>query len=432
LFAELENLSRLRLRLHESPADRLRPLRVIAGGGRPLELSAPLPEVATLVVENGRSPLVVVAGEQGPEGRPHAPGGASAVYDGTPLLIVPGTAGGAASRAALWQAAVAASRSPNPAWAEERGDTWPESSDNTPHHQPLFGSLPIRADTQISDEELRTHNLVLIGTAEENSVVRRLAGRLPVKVQDGEVACDDGVSWREGALTSALVYRNPEAPLRLIFWVASHSPDGYRAGALAPLLAAGHLNHPVNETHFFHAADLIVTTAESATLVAARSMDSRWQWNDARASSRRLPPALATREGLALGMAEAARKAVAADFAMAWALPPLGREPVRAGQTRVSDLAALFYGHPIDLVEVSGKELLEAAERIAQPTDRPETWRALTPAVEPQSIEPGQRYRIALPVLQLTPYARATLTTPARHRRTETPLAEALERFLVP
>jgi hypothetical protein len=360
----------------------------------------------------------------------HTPGGPVQVYDGTPLLIVPGTSGSPAARAAMRRAAVAASRGPNPAWVGPEGDIFPETSDRTPHHVNMYGALRIANDVDITDADMQRCNLVLIGTAEENAVVRRLAGRLPVRFAGGRIACSDAFDLPSRGRTAGLVHYNPDAPRRLVFWVASDSPDGYDEGALVSILAAGGINFPVLETLYLTGADFLVTGATDRMLVATRSFDSRWRWAEPRDASPLLPPAATTRPGLALAMAEAARRSTGADFAMAWAVPCLGDPPVCAGVTRVADLASLCYGHGIDVLEFDASELAAAAAKIAEPVDNPATWRAMQPALDPTALDPRRRYRVAVPVPNLTPWVRATHTAPRHAWRSDRSFPEALERFL--
>jgi hypothetical protein len=109
---------------------------------------------------------------------------------------------------------------------------------------------------------------VLIGTAAQNSVVARLADRLPASHRDGSIEWSDGASLSAADHALGLVHYNPDAPDRLIFWVASDEPAAYAESSLAPaLLAAG----PTG-------VDAVVVRVSEPALVASRSFDSRWQW----------------------------------------------------------------------------------------------------------------------------------------------------------
>lgn len=429
LFAELHNIARLRLRLDESPFDPARPLRLVIGDAIAIEHPAPLP--AALVIGADDDGWKIETTPPAAPYRLHTPGGAVQLYDGSPLLIVLGTGGTEAARAAMREAATAASRSPNPAWVGDAGEVDPADADGTPHHVNLFGRLRMKADVDVTDADIQRCHLVLIGSAEENAVVRRLAPDLPVRVGPDEIACDDGLRLDAHGRMTGLVHYNPAAPARLIFWVTSHSPDGYAANAALPLLAAGVLTHAVSDTSFFTAADFIVTDVHERSLVAARSLDTHWRWTRDRANSAPLPAALASREGFARGIAESARRATGADFAVAGVIPALGERPIAPGITRVADVVPFFYAHPIDMIEINGEELLAAARSLEQPPAQPADWCALVPAVDSTSIDPARRYRIALPMLQVGTYARATRTAPRVQWQTDIRVDDALARFLV-
>ena len=429
LFAELHNIARLTLRLVESPFDRGRPLRAVVGDSVAIEHPAPLPERLVLAA----TPHGWVFETSLPEVayRLHTPGGAVQLYDGSPLLIVYGTGGTERARTAMRAAATAASRSPNPAWVGDAGETDPADVDRTPHHMNLFGALRAKADTEVTADDVQRCHLVLIGTAAENAVVRRLADRLPVTIDAATIRCDDGLTLPAAGRMSGLVHYNPEAPRRLIFWVAAASPEGYAPNATLPLLAAGVLTHTISDTNFFHAADWIVTGTADRTLVAARSFDSHWAWIGGRDASPVIPAGLATRDGFAGAIAEAARRASGADFAVAGIIPALGDAPVSPGITRVADVAPFFYGHPIDLIEITGEELLAGAALMARPPGNPNDWCRYEPAFEPDAIDPARRYRVALPMLQVGAFARATRSAPRAQWRSPATMDDALERFLV-
>lgn len=79
-------------------------------------------------------------------------------------------------------------------------------------------------------------------------------------------------------------------------------------------------------------------------------------------------PALAHR------IAEAVRRATGADFAIAGRVPNLGDQPVTPEVTRVADLAPLFYGHTVDMIEMTGAEVLEAQARMAEASEGFDGW----------------------------------------------------------
>jgi predicted esterase len=412
LFVELDNVARLRLRVTESPFDSKRPLRVSVNGAVPREIAAPLP--SEIVVDEPNA-----VGGEAPV-RLHTPGGPIQAYDGSPLLIVYGTGGDAATNTALRAAAEAASKSPNTTWMDDSGEADP--NDKVPHRQNLFGRLATRPDSAVTEADITRCNLVLIGTASENAVVARIAERLPVHLMGNEITCSDGLALPASHRTVGLLYFNPLAPQRLVFWVASTEAAGYRAKATVPALASP----------LFIGADLLVTHSTEQQLVATRSFDSRWRWNTGREKSPILSAQDESQAAIVRRIAEAVRRATGADFAVAGRIPNLGEAPVTPGVTRVADITPLFYGHRIDLLEMSGADLLEAQNRLAK--KMPENSRnnrvSLEPQVTASMIEPTRTYRVAVPMSLASDFGRQSGMSPRLQRQSETMEAEALTRYL--
>lgn len=409
LFVEFDNVARLRLRTAESPFDPAQPLHVVVNGAVPTEIPAPLPDA--LVIDGPGAPAGAAPA------RLHTPGGPIQVYDGSPLLIVYGTGGTPAAQAALRTAADAASRSPNTSWKDDLGVVDP--GDQVPHWRNLFGRLAVKPDTAVTDADLARCNLVLLGTAAENAIVARLADRLPVRLADDRIVCSDGVALPAAQRTLGLVHFNPLAPERLVFWVASSEPAGYSAAATVPALCSP----------LFIGADLLVTHATEHQLVAARSFDSRWRWLAGRESSPVLAPQPEPHPALAHRIAEAVRRATGADFAFAGRVPQLGVVPVLPGETRVADLASLYYGHTIDVLELTGAEILAAQARLATAPESNVEWGALQPQA-PAALDPVRTYRVAVPMALMGPFGRKTHLAPLGQRQSDTTVPEALHRFL--
>jgi hypothetical protein len=340
------------------------------------------------------------------------------VYDGSPLLIVYGTHGDAASVTALRAAAEAASCRAGPRWATPGGE--PDPGDGVPHPLNLYGNLPIKPDTAVVDSDLTSANLVLIGTAAENSVVARLADRLPVRMAAGHITCSDGYELPAAGASLGLVAQNPLDQQRLVYWVASSVAEGYKPGSAVNALAAPH----------FIGADLIVTHAVEEQLVATRSFDSRWGWAPGRGESPVVSRKTESNLALARRMAEALRLATGSDFALARRLAWLGEVPAIPRETRVCDLAALHYGEPIIVVELTGAELLEAQDKASKISNTSNNWLGIQPEVSKAAVDPLRRYRMAVPVWSIFTYADMLKLRPKSQWLAETTVPEALERFL--
>ena len=419
IFAELTNIARLRLRLAEAPIDATRPLHVSVNGSLPIELPAPLPAAATLA--RGDKGWGFETAAPTLPWRLHTPGSAALLYSGEPLLIVYGTRGSDAERKAMRAAATAASKSPNATWPDDKGDAGPEG---IPHSQNLYGRLNTRADSEVTDADIARCHLVLIGTAAQNSVLGRIAARLPVRLEGPFITCSDGVVLPAAHNALGLVHYNPLAPDRLVFWVASEDPAAYAAGAEVPLAMGG----GTLLAGTVCGADLLVMRAGSPTLVAARSFDSRWRWSADRAASPLAPAALKTMRDFSLAIGAAIRQATNTDLAMVGSGGPAKEAAIVPGITRVSDVTAALYNQPIGVFEMTGAEITEVANRFAAAGDLP-LLLCRSSRVETAGIQRARVYRVAIPTDLIWRFSAVAKMAPQNYRHTDAGVAEALERF---
>jgi hypothetical protein len=407
LYAELSNITRLRLRIGESPFQRKQPLRVSVGGAVPFEIPAPLPE--RLVLVSGPQGWQAEGSAEMPSFRLHTPGGPLLLYDGSPLLIVYGTGGDTNLREAMWKAAEAASKIPHPGY-----DTGPVDSEGMPRRQNLYGRLKVKADRDVTDADLQKCHLVLIGTEEQNSLVARLAPQLPVRWTGGKISCGDGLDLEGTNRALRLVHYNPLAPQRLISWVASDVAHGY----------AVHTNFVYQPE-----PDLVVTDLGQQALVVARSFDSRWRWDSTRAASPLLPTNLLNEHDLDVAFARALRRGTGADFGLN--VIHTNTSPLAiSGTTRLADCLAFYYYQPVCLVDLTGTELLEA-ERHRKAEAKEDSPTPLYPAFDPTKIEPGRKYRLAASLNGVFSLAKPFKLTTQPFRMTDLQLADILERHLL-
>ncbi len=376
LYAELDNISRLRVSVIDSPLDDELPLHVSVNGGRTLSLPSPLPDEFQIVSTSEGWTLATESFE--PEIRPHTPGGAILLYDGTPLLIVYGTGGDSATQAALKEAAEIASRSPNPAWP---GDAWDPAPDGVSHFQNLYGNLPVKADSEVSEEDIEYCHLVLIGTAAQNRLVARVADELPVRVEGDAVVCSDGARHAFAGNMLGLVHYNPLSPRRLLWWVASDDAAAYRVAAPVPFHMQRH----------GYGVDFMLAGVNSPTFSSARSFDNKWAWAAPADATPLLPAGTDT---LRL-QGRAASKTAGTDFAAIrsaeqWGAPTLP-SPV-AGVTRYADLALLMGRDLIYVGHMTGAQL-RAAYDFQQA--HPRGWFIFEPEIDPGALDDERTYRIA-------------------------------------
>jgi hypothetical protein len=414
VFVEAINVARLRLRLSESPLDRNQPLRIVLNGTVPVVVPSPLPDVLVLRVD--AAPVTV---EDRPEQLPwrlHTPGSTALLYGGEPLLIVYGTQGSEAMRSAMKAGAEAASKSPNPSWLDDSGE---KGGDGVPHSQNLYGRLLTKADRDVTEEDIARCHLVLIGTAEQNALVSRIASKLPVTLAGQRVSFSDGESFAAEGGAMGLVHYNPLAPSRLIFWVASEAPEAYGPNAYVPLLSAG---------SFFVAnafgADWWLTSATEPRVVACRTLDSRWKWTNTRAATSLVSSDSMTHRQFATAVANSVRTAAAAEFAI---IQPYGdgeKPAITPGVTRVGDIAPMFFCTPIGRMTITGRELKQM-DAAFQKT--PGLF--LVPSLSAETLMDEGEYRVALPVDVLWAFSRVTHFAPRKYELLETGVGEAVEKY---
>ena len=415
LYATLSNIRCLQLRLAESPLDRARDLGVSVNGNIPIRLAGPLPESVYLTADGDAWSL----DERGPRApfALHCPGGANQLYHGDPLLIVYGTGGSRAARAAMRDAATAASRSADATWQSPNGE---KKDDGVSHNQLLYGHLRTAADTEVTEEDLAQCHLVLIGSADQNAVVARIAGRLPVVYGEEAILFSDGFTVPADDTALGLVHYNPESPRRLIFWVASHDMRTYAADALIPsMMGSGTWGSGIT------GADCIVARVSTPTLVASRTFDSRWAWASPRDHSPLLPDTIRTGEALANAVGGVLRQASGSAFAVTACAGGKDTLPYVPGVTRLSDLLSQdsVYFNPINTMQMTGAQLLDASRKLADST----VW--IDPAPDASPVDPDRNYQVVIPSSLVSPFIRKVTMAPAGYRVTDLNLARELERL---
>jgi hypothetical protein len=400
LYLDATNVGVLALDLTRAPVDRSEAMNVVLGTTPITELPPPLAEVVYITWDEGAGRVL---GDPPPKPmqRRHFPGGAAALYQGEPLLIVYGTLGDPAMGEALKTAAQAAAMSPSPAWqAEEEG---------VPMESMLFGRIPVKADTDVTDEDLQTRNLLLLGTARHNALVARMADRFPVRIENEQIHTDDGCSYTLQGRGFGLLYYNPLAPQRLVYWVASEDPALYAPGA--ELLARQSWDEAF--------CDFAVMTVGTSTAVAQRNFRSDWSWEAGYSDSPLVPARYNDRTRITRLVAEMLCAETASDFAL-MSEPAEEEEPVplfAVGETRWMDLAGEYSGASrLTRFELSGAALQEVLARLAESVRTP--WGhvlRLRPAPDSADIDPDGTYRVAVPhPWVLAGYCIAMKETPAQ------------------
>jgi poly(3-hydroxybutyrate) depolymerase len=377
LYLGVENIRTLRIRVPDSPFDRSKDLDVSVDGAIFATAKAPLPD--SLFIDRGKDGWTVSpVWTRRPAFALHTAGGVHNLYAGEPLLIVYGTAGTDAARGAMALAAEAASKSPHPVWVGDDGDF----KDGVPSHHNLYARLRTKPDTAVTAADLAACNLVLIGRADENRLVAKMADRLPVRF-DGWITCSDGRRIPAGRAVMGVYYYNPLAPDRLVYWVSAERPEDYKPYSFLLRLQ--------NQT--YTGPDLLVVQDDPPKIVETRSYDSRWNWNTEWEKAALLPQGDCLYGNMAERVSEAERKAVGADFTLASLSAPPLFEIGLPGTTRWSDIAALDQGTAIAVMNLKGSEILDYRSAFAADN---RTGLRFLPEPKDGTIDPGRTYRVAL------------------------------------
>src|SRR5947209_11362931 len=123
-----------------------------------------------------------------------------------PFLLVGGSAGTDASRAALASLAAQIRES----WAKN-----------------YFAECPYKEDREVTPQDIAEKNLILLGDARSNSVVRQLIDSIPLKIEPEYVSVGDRRFEGKG-LGVAVVYPNPLNAKRYVVVVAVNDDEGFR------------------------------------------------------------------------------------------------------------------------------------------------------------------------------------------------------------
>ena len=341
LYLTLENIRTLQIRTYLAPFDPQQELKISVNGKVPFTLKAPLPDSIFLSAANGvwsAAPALI----DPPGFALHTPGGVHNLYHREPLLIVYGSAGDVAAQTAMARAALAASKSVHPTWVGDEGDI----KEGVANHQLLYGHLQIKADTAVSEADLRKYHLLLIGKASENRLVRKMQNLLPVQF-DQEIICSDGVRLPGAGSLMGLYFYNPLVPAKLIYWVAADHPSAYRPYNMLLQLQD---DNPCG-------TDLLVVQDDPVCVVKVRHFDSRWNWMKEFENTAKIAAADNTFGRLFERMAESMAAVTGSDFTLQAIQAPPDQKAGVDGITQWADFAALDMITPIAIMKMKGSTI---------------------------------------------------------------------------
>ncbi len=307
-------------------------------------------------------------------------GAAANLFQGDPLLVVYGTEGGESENRFLKRLAESLART------------------GGPHFKPAAVQFPVRPDSGLSDVNLEDVNLLLVGTPQSNSLLRRMAASLPYKVNDRVLS----VAGRkplplDGAVLSCHHF-NPVHPGRLIYVVS-------------PFLKAEEESLCLNNPRKFLAGsdgfkmidqpDLLVRGAD---LRIRREMqfDSNWQFIDFDGEDQLIPDDFADREYFARAHLQVMQKAADIDFALWWGPKDKGLfggydfnwlHEFDPSSYTLADYAVRRRETETMTGELPGDELLDIFDRWIKTREL-----ITSPELRRDDIERERQYRIAIPM----------------------------------
>ena len=211
----------------------------------------------------------------------------------------------------------------------------------------LANSGPCVADTNVPDNLMSSHNLVVIGTAETNQWLAKVADKLPVQIKDGKVLAD-GQSYEKADMGSILIYPNPLNPAKYIAVFTGTSEK-----AISNILTA------YSQMKSKKPADVgIFEVAQNNQInwLRLEKFDTIWnwhsQWNQVLAEPKKTHPQWQWRQWLA----EVVRIQLGTD-AVVLEEPFESGEPIAQEKITVRDVCSMFKNDWIVKISLRGKNL---------------------------------------------------------------------------
>jgi hypothetical protein len=308
---------------------------------------------------------------------------------------------------ALRRAAEMAAVTPKGAWTNE--DQY--LRDGISAYRMPYGRFPVKADVDVTEEDIQNYNLLLLGDPRHNQVIQRIQKGIPVQINGSHIRTSDGHSWPfQGAILGLLHY-NPLAPHRLIYWIAADRTEDYGPGTISPK----HTLTDIQSSYTVPAADFMILGASQTEILAARRFDSRWRWEPGYAESPRFAGSMPVTGPNAEILATVLKRSVGADFGMTrgrdWNSTNLR---ALAGVTRIADVRSLFFDNLAGRLTLTGQELIDLHRLVKSHSESTEPlsqaeWRELgrfVPVPRAGEIDPTAPYTVALPARQVFGLAR--------------------------
>ncbi len=363
----LSNIEVIELNLNDLPGDKAKALRMKAGTTE-IVIDAPHPDRVTLVLQNDAWRRVDSWSPPVTGMRPYVPGGAGNLYSGEPLLIVYPTTGREENRKLMQ---LAAQRLVH--YGGSGGDM-------------ITGRVPIKADEDVTQSDIRNRNLILIGGPKYNLVSRKLANRLPVQVNPQNQFIVPGHSHVDvDKSTMLLTTFNPLAPKRLIHLIwQDEIPEAMRDRY--PQFAKNLL--PGANGRYPHNIPDLQIRSQELSLSIQRQFSYGWSWKQMTGGDRQLSQRV-QQEGVNIAKLRLMRTKAGTDFAISPSFRSWGStssRPPTLDQFRYRNYRITTFK-----ANIEGKVLQNL---LADST----SWRLdIYPTIHSETLEPERNYSIVAP-----------------------------------
>ncbi|MEO1272885.1 MAG: hypothetical protein AAFX99_32760, partial [Myxococcota bacterium] len=109
--------------------------------------------------------------------------------------------------------------------------------------------VPVKADTEVTEEDIRRHTLVLIGNPESNALTRRMLPHLPVRFDNSTLVLSDGRRFQGENVGISLIHPHPDNPDEYLVLHAGVGPQGTLASRHLPRFVPDYLVYDQGITH---------------------------------------------------------------------------------------------------------------------------------------------------------------------------------------
>jgi len=368
-----------------------------------IEYKQDLPEHLFLIA-NGAKGWTILSDWQPPvsPNRLYRAGGAANLYTGEPLMIVTGTQCADERKAAFRKAA-------------ENLAAFNGSGSSSDEDMPA-GRIPIKADREVTAEDLQHYNLIILGGANDNALASLLQSRLPITINEkNELIAGGRKPLNLDGGRYSLCYYNPLAPQHLIYLLAFDAKNDLKALDKPRDLLSGVWNDELGD-----AEDCF---AESATGQRNLQFADNWQWLVLPGTDRNVPPGYYNIPKRVMSGLKVLQSATGADFAIDTVdtdAPAVDGKPM---DHTFADLAIGRSPLPTMTGYLTGEELLTLQTKAPEKA----VWVAY-PALDAKTIDPKRTYKVVYPLWTVWPLARAAQLNPRNPQQgPDIPQAELLK-----